>query len=80
MPGQPICSGGPGVNCNGPGSPLPPGQNGFPPPGQYNDPGRYGLPATWIAPGTDVALPVVFNAELNAWGVYTTTGFVAINT
>lgn len=80
IPGQPICSGGPGVNCNGPGSPLPPGQNGFPPPGQYNDPDRYGLPATWIAPGTDVALPVVFNAELGAWGVYTTTGFVAINT
>lgn len=79
VPGLPICSGGPGVNCNGPGTPLPPGQNGFPPPGHYNDPIGYGLPATWIAPGTDVALPVVFNPEVGAWGVFTTSGFVSIN-
>lgn len=80
LPGQgwPVCNGGPGANCNGPGSPLPPGQNGFPPPGQYNDPGRSGLPATWIPPVGDpdgTQLPVVFNPELGQWGVNTSSGF-----
>jgi hypothetical protein len=81
VPGQPICNpGAPGVNCNVPGSPLPPGQNGFPPPGHYNDPGRYGLPATWIPPVGDpdgTQLPVVFNPDLGQWGVNTSTGFQA---
>ncbi|WP_231588382.1 hypothetical protein [Mycobacterium nebraskense] len=76
--GWPICNGGPGVNCNGPGTPLPPGQDRFPPPGHYNDPGRYGLPATWVPPVGDpdgTALPVVFNPDLGQWGVNTSTGF-----
>ena len=80
LPGQPICNGGPGVNCNGPGSPLPPGQNGFPPPGHYNDPGSYGLPATWVPPVGDpegTQLPVVFDPQLGQWGVNTSTGFQA---
>ncbi|GAB3031831.1 hypothetical protein [Mycobacterium bourgelatii] len=80
IPG-PVCPGGPGVNCNGPGTPLPPGQHGFPPPGHYNDPVSYGLPATWVAPNTNVALPVVFNPSVGAWGVFTPDGvFVAITT
>ncbi|UGT93623.1 hypothetical protein LTS72_10475 [Mycobacterium ostraviense] len=75
IPGQPICSGGPGVNCNGPGSPLPPGQRGAPPPGHYNEPIRYGLPATWSPPDfPDVNLPVVYNPAVNAWGVFTADG------
>ncbi len=81
IPGQPICNpGAPGVNCNLPGSPLPPGQNGFPPPGQYNDPVRYGLPATWVPPvgdPDDTQLPVVFNPQLGQWGVNTSSGFQA---
>ncbi|WP_082978561.1 hypothetical protein [Mycobacterium sp. 1081908.1] len=80
LPGQPICNGGPGVNCNGPGTPLPPGQNNFPPPGHYNDPGSYGLPATWIPPVGDpdgTQLPVVFNPQLGQWGVNTSAGFQA---
>jgi hypothetical protein len=80
VPGQPICNGGPGVNCNGPGSPLPPGQNGAPPPGHYNDPGSYGLPATWVPPVGDpdgTQLPVVYNPDLGQWGVNTSTGFQA---
>lgn len=79
-PHGPNCNNGPGVNCNQPGSPLPPGQNGFPPPGHYNDPISYGLPATWIAPNTNVELPVVFNPDVGAWGVFTANGFVSLNT
>ncbi|OBH19054.1 hypothetical protein A9X03_18840 [Mycobacterium sp. E1715] len=81
VPGQPICNpGAPGVNCNVPGSPLPPGHDNFPPPGHYNDPGRYGLPATWVPPVGDpdgAQLPVVFNPDLGQWGVQTSTGFQA---
>ncbi len=78
VPGVPICSGGPGANCNGPGSPLPPGQNGFPPPGHYNDPGRYGLPAVWAPdPADGPQLPVVFNPAVNQWGVFVNGQFVA---
>ena len=75
-PGQPICNPSPGVNCNGPGSPLPPGQGGIaPPPGHYNDPGQYGLPATWTPPDSPPGnYPVVFNPSANAWGVFTTDG------
>jgi hypothetical protein len=81
IPGPPgICSG-PGVNCNGPGSPLPPGHNGFPPPGHWNDPVRFGLPPTFRPPGVDVDLPVVFNAQVGAWGVFLDSGaFVALDT
>ncbi|HTX96445.1 MAG TPA: hypothetical protein VME67_17220 [Mycobacterium sp.] len=80
VPGQPICNGGSGVNCNGPGTPLPPGQRGAPPPGHYNDPGSYGLPATWVPPVGDPdgrALPVVYNPDLGQWGVNTSSGFQA---
>ncbi|HTY34138.1 hypothetical protein [Mycobacterium sp.] len=80
VPGQPICNGGPGVNCNQPGSPLPPGQGGAPPPGHYNDPGSYGLPATWVPPVGDpdgTQLPVVFNPQVGQWGVNTSAGFQA---
>jgi hypothetical protein len=81
VPGQPICNGGPGVNCNGPGTPLPPGQRGFPPPGHYNDPIGYGLPARGMPPGQPVDYPVVFNPAVNQWGVFLPGGqFVAYAT
>lgn len=81
VPGQPICNGGPGVNCNGPGTPLPPGQRGFPPPGHYNDPIGYGLPARWMPPGQPGDYPVVFNPAVNQWGVFLPGGqFVAYAT
>ncbi|WP_169834927.1 hypothetical protein [Mycobacterium alsense] len=81
VPGQPICNGGPGVNCNGPGTPLPPGQRGFPPPGHYNDPIGYGYPAQWMPPGQPVEYPVVFNPAVNQWGVFLPGGqFVAYAT
>lgn len=73
VPGLPAGCVGPGANCFGPGTPLPPGQNGFPPPGHYNDPVRYGLPATWLYNGQD--LPLVFNPDVGQWGVQTQTGF-----
>lgn len=74
VPGQPICNpGAPGVNCNTPGSPLPPGQDRTPPPGQYNQPTRYGLPATWDYDGQN--LPIVYNPELGQWGVQASNGF-----
>lgn len=77
-PGMPICNGGPGVNCNAPGTPLPPGQRGAPPPGHYNDPIGYGLPARWMPPGQPGEYPVVFNPGMNAWGVFLPDGqFVA---
>lgn len=75
-PGQvPVCHGGPGTNCNGPGTPLPPGQRGAPPPGHYNDPVGYGLPATWSPPEfPDGNYPVVYNPTVSAWGVYAADG------
>ncbi len=72
--GQPVCNpGAPGVNCNVPGSPLPPGHDMTPPPGHYNDPDRYGLPATWTYNGQD--LPIVYNPVEKAWGVNASDGF-----
>lgn len=74
-PGTPICNGGPGVNCNRPGTPLPPGQGGLtPPPGHYNDPVGYGLPARWTPPGQPGDYPVVFDPSLNQWGVFLPNG------
>jgi hypothetical protein len=77
VPGLPICNGGPGVNCNGPGTPLPPGQGGFPPPGHYNDPVGYGLPAVWGPDLDGPQFPVVFNPAVNQWGVFVDGRFVA---
>lgn len=80
-PPVPICTGGPGVNCNGPGTPLPPGQRGAPPPGHWNDPVSYGLPATWTPPNSVVAFPVVWNPQVGAWGVFDAGGtFVVMGT
>ncbi|BBY14596.1 hypothetical protein [Mycolicibacterium litorale] len=57
-----ICPG-PGVNCVVPGNPLPPGLNGAPPPGHLKN-------VRWIPPVPDAPeLPVVWNDDLDQWGV-----------
>lgn len=77
-PPVPGCVGGPGANCNGPGTPMPPGQRGFPPPGHFNDPVGFGYPARWTPPGQPGDYPVVFNPDVNQWGVFLPGGqFVA---
>jgi hypothetical protein len=76
-PWVPGCNG-PGVNCNGPGNPLPPGHRGAPPPGHWNDPVGYGLPASWNPPNVPGEYPVVWNPNASAWGVYLTPNGVFI--
>ncbi|MEE6177405.1 hypothetical protein [Mycobacterium sp. 050134] len=75
----PICNpGAPGVNCTRPGTPLPPGQHGTPPPGQYNDPQGYGLPATWVNPPNYPVgeYPIFFNPDVGQWGATINGQFV----
>ena len=65
---------GPGANVGGPGNPFPPGQGYMPPPGHTGPTpktrssrlGSAGAAATVWAPW----LPVVWNTELKAWGVW----------
>jgi hypothetical protein len=67
---------GPGVNVGGPGNPLPPGQHGFPPPGHRDNlviP--VWAPAKPPSPPWAPWLPVEWNWEMNAWGVYWNGGF-----
>ena len=67
---------GPGANVGGPGNPLPPGQGYLPPPGHRDDL----VVPTWAPPAPPPPfwapwLPVVWNTELNAWGVWWNGGF-----
>lgn len=65
-----ICPGGPGVNCNGPGTPIPPGL-GTPPPGHAGDPAYYGLPTVWAPDGVWwPAQNLVWNDVVSQWGVW----------
>jgi hypothetical protein len=64
---------GPGANYWVPGTPLPPGQNYQPPPG-------HSAPPVWAPPPPPPPfwapwLPVVWNAEFQAWGVWWNGGF-----
>ncbi|KAA0105079.1 hypothetical protein CIW47_19980 [Mycolicibacterium sp. P1-5] len=82
---------GPGVNFGVPGNPLPPGHDGFPPPGHLrwvpqdiNDdviddltPPAWALPAPPPPPWAPFA-PVVWNANAQVWGVQLGTSFVAL--
>jgi hypothetical protein len=82
---------GPGVNVGGPGNPLPPGHNGFPPPGHlrpmpndidYVAPLPAGVPA-WAPPAPQAPswapfAPVVWNSELQVWGIWAGSSFVAL--
>ena len=69
---------GPGANIAGPGTPAPPGQGLLPPPGHIEplsvDVPEWAPPQPlppWWAPFA----PVQWNAEAQAWGVYTDAGF-----
>jgi hypothetical protein len=73
---------GPGVNVGGPGNPLPPGQGFSPPPGHDGFIRDVGAP-DWAPPRPPSPpwapfAPVQWNAEANAWGVYTNTGFQVV--
>lgn len=77
---------GPGVNVGVPGNPLPPGHDGFPPPGHQKwlprdidnvTPPVWALPAPPPPPWAPFA-PVVWNANAQVWGVQLGTSFVAL--
>jgi hypothetical protein len=62
---------GPGANVGWPGNPSPPGQGYLPPPGHRDDV----VVPVWAPPPPPPPfwapwLPVEWNTELNAWGVY----------
>ena len=80
IPGIPlVCPGGPGVNCNGPGTPLPPGWGGVtPPPGHWGDPAYYGLPTTWAPDWVPRAQNVVWNNDLAQWGIWWLDQFIPL--
>jgi hypothetical protein len=63
---------GPGVNVGAPGNPLPPGQGYLPPPGHAR---ADNVAPMWAPPAPPPPfwapwLPVEWNTELNAWGVW----------
>ncbi|HZQ33336.1 MAG TPA: hypothetical protein VFB19_16580 [Mycobacterium sp.] len=78
VPGDP-----PGQNPIGPpgqvmnGNPVVPGLTGVPP-GHWNNPWEYGLPATWRPVDRDDIpfLPVVWNPDLAAWGIWWLDQFI----
>jgi len=66
---------GPGVNAGGPGNPLPPGQGYLPPPGHSGPTPQDAVVPVWAPPAPPPPswapwLPVSWNTELNAWGVW----------
>ncbi|KUI35431.1 hypothetical protein AU195_11270 [Mycobacterium sp. IS-1496] len=47
------------------------------PPGHWDDPAYFGIPTTWLPPGIPnlpAPLPVVFNPDATAWGVWVNDG------
>ena len=78
---------GPGVNVGHPGNPLPPGQDGLPPPGHRNwqqiDGYDYGAPPNWaplrpLPPPWAPLAPVVWNGDIQVWGVWLGGAFIAL--
>jgi hypothetical protein len=70
---------GPGANVGGPGNPAPPGLNYLPPPG-HGGPMPNAVAPMWAPPPPPPPfwapwLPVEWNWELNAWGVWWNGGF-----
>ena len=66
---------GPGTNMGAPGNPLPPGQGYLPPPGHDDAAVPMWAPQAPPPPFWAPWLPVVWNTELNAWGVWWNGGF-----
>jgi hypothetical protein len=80
-PGPPWVPGGPGVNAGAPGNPQPPGQGYQPPPGHRAD--YDNVVPVWAPPAPPPPpwapwLPVVWNADLPAWGVWWNGGFIQL--
>jgi len=66
---------GPGANVGAPGNPLPPGQGYMPPPGHTGPTPQDAVVPLWAPPAPSPPswapwLPVVWNTEINAWGVW----------
>lgn len=73
--------GGPGANVGAPGNPLPPGQGYQPPPGHsatIDDVVPVWAPPAPPPPVWAPWLPVVWNADLPAWGVWWNGGFIQL--
>jgi hypothetical protein len=65
----------PGINASAPGNPLPPGQSYLPPPGHSGPTPQDAVVPLWAPPAPPSPswaplLPVIWNTELNAWGVW----------
>jgi hypothetical protein len=80
-PPPPWVPGGPGANVGGPGNPLPPGQGYIPPPGHSAEIDDI-VPA-WAPPAPRPPvwapwLPVVWNEDLLAWGVWWNGAFIQL--
>ena len=76
---------GPGVNVGGPGHPLLPGHDGFPPPGHrwVHENGDNVILPVWAPPAPPPPpwapfAPVVWSARAQVWGVQVGTSFVAL--
>jgi hypothetical protein len=72
--------GGPGANVGAPRNPLPPGRDVLPPPGHGGPMPEDAVVPVWAPPAPPPPvwaplLPVVWNTELNAWGVYWSNSF-----
>jgi hypothetical protein len=66
---------GPGAKVGAPGNPLPPGQGYMPPPGHTGPTPQDAVVPMWAPPAPSPPswapwLPVVWNTEINAWGVW----------
>lgn len=71
---------GPGANVAPPGNPAPPGLDYAPPPGHGGPMPLDAVAPMWAPPAPPPpfwapSLPVVWNTELNAWGVWWNGGF-----
>jgi hypothetical protein len=77
-PPPPIPAPGPGANVGWPGNPLPPGQNYQPPPGHADDVVPVWAPPAPPPPPWAPWTQVVWNAEVQGWGVWWNGGFTPL--
>jgi hypothetical protein len=71
----PSAEDGPGANVGAPGNPTAPGRDILPPPGRTGPVPQDAVVPMWAPPAPPPPwwapwLPVVWNTELNAWGVW----------
>jgi hypothetical protein len=77
-PPPPIPAPGPGANVGWPGNPLPPGQHYQPPPGHADDVVPVWAPPAPPPPPWAPWTQVVWNAEVQGWGVWWNGGFTPL--